>query len=129
MLQPNLELLARWLDPNLIETLEKRRRLKKEWQRRRKLATLETLWLMLAVSLDTQRSSLYEILRLATGQLNIPWSVSVAAFCKARSHFSPGGIGLVVRCYGLSTAKNPPEAQPLERVASAGVRQNYPYFT
>jgi hypothetical protein len=60
--------------------LECRRRLNNEWRRRRKLATLETLWLMLAVSLDAHRSSLYEILRLATGQLGIRRSISVAAF-------------------------------------------------
>ena len=47
---------------------------------------------MLAVSLDTHRSSLYEILRLATGHLDIQWSISVAAFCKARARFSPGGF-------------------------------------
>ena len=53
MPRPDLQLLARWLDPALVATLETRRRLKKEWRRRRKLTTLETLWLMLAVSLDT----------------------------------------------------------------------------
>jgi hypothetical protein len=89
MQQPDLRMLAHWLDPALVATLEARRRLKKEWHRRRKLATLQTLWLMLAVSLDTQRSSLHEILRLATGQLDIQWSISVAAFCKARARFSP----------------------------------------
>jgi hypothetical protein len=74
---PDLQMLAHWLDPALVATLETRRRLKKEWHRRRKLATLQTLWLTLAVSLDTQRSSLHEILRLATGRLNIRFSVSV----------------------------------------------------
>ena len=66
MPQPDLRLLSRWLDPTLVAILENRRHRKKEWHRRRKLATLETLWLMLAVSLDTHRSSLYEIIRLAT---------------------------------------------------------------
>src|SRR3989304_2011392 len=80
MLKPDLRLLVQWLDPVLVSALEDRRRLKKEWHRRRKLATLETLWLMLAVSLDTHRASLYEILRLATGQLGIQWSISVPAF-------------------------------------------------
>ena len=51
---PDLQMLAHWLDPALVATLETRRRKKKEWHRRRKLATLQTLWLMLAVSLDTQ---------------------------------------------------------------------------
>jgi hypothetical protein len=106
MPRPDLQLLAQWLDPTLVATLENRRRLRKEWQRRRKLTTLETLCLMLAVSLDTQRSSLYEILRLATGQLGIPWSVSVAAFCKARAHFSPGGFGLAIWRPGSPAAKS-----------------------
>ena len=66
MPKPDLRTLAQWLDCALVAELETRRRLKKEWYRRRKLATLETLWLMLAVSLDTHRSSLFEILRLAT---------------------------------------------------------------
>jgi hypothetical protein len=95
MPQPDLRLLANWLDPALVAALESRRRLKKEWHRHRKLATLETLWLMLAVSLDTHRSSLYEILRLATGELGVSWSISVAAFCKARARFSPGRSALV----------------------------------
>jgi len=89
MIKPDLRLIAKWLDPAVVEALDKRRHLKKEWRRNRKLGTLETLWLMLAVSLDTARSSLHEILRLATGDLNMRWSVSVPAFCKARSRFSP----------------------------------------
>jgi hypothetical protein len=106
MPKPDLQLLAHWLDPTLVSALENRRRLKKEWHRRRKLATLETLWLMLAVSLDTHRSSLYDILRLATGQLGIQWSISVAAFCKARARFSPPGSILVIRCPGIAAAKS-----------------------
>ena len=90
MSRPDLSMVAQWLDPKLVTSLEERRRLKGEWHRQRKLATLEMLWLMMAVSLDTYRSSLFEILRLATGQLDIKWSVSVSAFCKARSRFSPG---------------------------------------
>jgi hypothetical protein len=89
MTRPDLQLLAQWLDVGLVAALDKRRRLNKEWRRNRKLGTLETLWLMLAVSLDTQRASLHEIFRLATGELAIKWSISVAAFCKARARFSP----------------------------------------
>jgi len=89
MIKPDLQQIANWFDPDLILSLEQRRRENKEWSRRRKLNTLQTLWLMLAVSLDTQRSSLHEILSLATAQLDIKWSISVAAFCKARAHFSP----------------------------------------
>jgi hypothetical protein len=118
MLKPDLRLLAQWLDPVLVSVLEHRRRLKKEWQRRRKLATLETLWLMLAVSLDTHRDSLYEILRLATGQLAIPWSISVAAFCKARARFSPGRSVLVARRTRITPANRLQRyPQPLARVA------------
>jgi len=82
-------MLAQWLDPIIVTMLANRRRLNQEWRRHRKLATLETLWLMLAVSLDTQRAGLYEILRFATAELGVQWSVSVAAFCKARARFSP----------------------------------------
>jgi len=89
MIKPDLNLVAKWLDQDIVEALDKKRRSMKEWRRNRKLGTLATLWLMLAVSLDTARSSLHEILRLATGDLNIIWSVSVPAFCKARSRFSP----------------------------------------
>jgi hypothetical protein len=120
MPKPDLRLLAHWIDPTLISTLEVRRRLKKEWYRRRKLATLETLWLMLAVSLDTHRSSLFEILRLATGQLGIQWSISVAAFCKARARFSPRSPFLVVWRTGLAHPNRLQERpQALARVASA----------
>jgi hypothetical protein len=106
MTKPDLHLLAHWLDPVLVMTLEKRRRLKKELRRYRKLGTLETLWLMLAVSLDTQRSSLHEILRLATGELGIQWSISVAAFCKARARFSPGGPFLVAWRTGIAAPES-----------------------
>ncbi|MGC1403996.1 MAG: hypothetical protein WA974_13840 [Thermodesulfobacteriota bacterium] len=105
MTKPDLKLFAQWLDPGLVSKLEAKRRLKMEWHRHRKLATLETLWLMLAVSLDTHRSSLYEILRLATGRLEIKWSISVAAFCKARARFSPGGFILGLWRIGLPTTK------------------------
>lgn len=96
MNKPDLCMLAQWFDPDLVAHLETRRRLKNEWHRRRKLSTLETLWLMLAVSLDTQKANLFEILRLVTGQLNIPWSISVPAFCKARARFSPPGSVLAL---------------------------------
>jgi hypothetical protein len=53
MTRPDLGLISKWLDPAIVEALDRRRHLKKEWRRYRKLGTLETLWLMLAVSLDT----------------------------------------------------------------------------
>jgi hypothetical protein len=106
MVKPDLLLLAKWLDPVIVEALDKRRHLKKEWRRNRKMGTLETLWLMLAVSLDTARSSLHEILRLATGELDIKWSVSVAGFCKARSRFSPGSTFLAAWEAGIEDTKS-----------------------
>ena len=105
MSRPDLTMVAQWLEPDLVTALEKRRRRKGEWHRQRKLATLQTLWLMFAVSLDTYRSSLFEILRLATGQLDIKWSVSVSAFCKARARFSPGVSVLAPWRPGVTTAK------------------------
>lgn len=104
MKKPDLNLLAQWLNPEIVEELDRKRRLTKECRRNRKLGTLETLWLMLAVSLDTSRSSLHEILRLATGELDIKWSVSVPAFCKARARFSPGGAFMAPRQTGITAA-------------------------
>lgn len=130
MPKPDLQLLAKWLDPALVSTLQDRRLLKNEWRRHRKLATLETLWLMLAVSLDTHRSSIYEILRLATGHLDIKWSVSVAAFCKARARFSPGCLILGLWRAGLPAAKCQQGPTPsLAWVAPAGQRQDHSRLT
>ncbi len=127
---PDLQMLAHWLDTDLVSTLDARRRKKKEWQRRRKLATLQTLWLMLAVSLDTQRCSLHEIMRLATGQLAIKFSVSVPAFCKARARFSPQLSIMVVWRTSIATAKRlQPPAPPLAWVASNCRRQDNFGFT
>jgi hypothetical protein len=118
MKKPDLCMLAQWLDPALVATLETRRRQKNEWQRRRKLSTLETLWLMLAVSLDTQQIGLFDILRLATSQLDIQWSVSVAAFCKARARFSPPGSLLALWQNGFTAAKRlQGQPLPLARIA------------
>lgn len=100
----DLRMLAQGLDPVFVAMLETRRRRNHEWHRRRKLATLETLWLMLAVSLDTQRAGLYEILRFATAQLGVQWSISVAAFCKARARFSPRGSFMVAWNAGIKAA-------------------------
>lgn len=120
MQQPDLRMLARWIGPALVAALENRRRLKKEWSRHRKLATLQTLWLMLAVSLDTQRSSLHEILRLATGELSIQWSISVAAFCKARARFSPKRSIMVTWRTGIAAANRlQGPTSPLARFAFA----------
>jgi hypothetical protein len=125
MTKPDLHLLAKWLDTGIVEELDRKRRMSKECRRNRKLGTLGTLWLMLAVSLDTARSSLHEILRLATGELNIEWSVSVPAFCKARSRFSPGSPILVTWPTDIATAKSLWEqAHSLARLASCRLRQD-----
>jgi len=119
MKKPDLQMLAQWLDPAIVAALETRRLLKKEFYRHRKLATLQTLWLMLAVSLDTQQSSLQDILRLATGQLGIQFSVSVAAFCKARARFSPQCPIMAVWRFGIALANRlQPSALPLAWVTS-----------
>ena len=130
MKKPDLQMLAQWLDPAVVAALETRRRMKKEWQRRRKLATLQTVWLMLAVSLDTQRSSLHDILRLATGQLGIQFSVSVAAFCKARARFSPQLPIMVVWRIGIALANClQPSALPVAWVTAYCRRQDNTGFT
>ena len=130
MKKPDLQMLAQWLDPAIVAALETRRLLKKEFHRHRKLATLQTLWLMLAVSLDTQQSSLQDILRLATGQLGIQFSVSVAAFCKARARFSPQRPIMAVWRFGIALANRlQPSAPPLAWVTSNCRRQNNPGFT
>ncbi len=87
MTAPRMEVLIQWLAPARIPELQARRRASGECGRERKLGTVRTLWLMLAVSLNTSSQSLHEILRLLTGPLG--WSVSAAAFCQARRRFSP----------------------------------------
>ena len=130
MKRPDLQMLAQWLDPAIIVALEERRRLNNEFKRRRKLDTLHILWLMLAVSLDTQRNSLHEILRLVTGQLAIEWSVSVAAFCKARAIFSPQRFILAIRKIDITAAKShSPKASALARLATACCRQDIAILT
>lgn len=97
MRPPDLRAVVQWLGPERIDALDRRRRRRREYQRRRQLATTETLWLMLAVSLDTTRRSLYEILQLATVDLNLSWAVSTSAFCQARDRFSPRQLALDAR--------------------------------
>jgi len=81
--------IVEWFDSGILAWVERKRRDSREVVRNRKLGTVELLWLMLAVSLNTGREGLHEILRLATADLGIGWNVSVAAFCKARKRFSP----------------------------------------
>lgn len=89
MKRPSLNGLIEWIGADLLEELDTRRRQAGEIKRTRKLGTSELIWLMLAVSLNTGRNGLYEILRLASAELDIDWNVSVAAFCKARKRFFP----------------------------------------
>ena len=89
MKAPSLNGLVEWIGADLLEQLDIRRRQTGEIKRTRKLGTNELIWLILAVSLDTGRSGLYEMLRLATAELDIDWNISVAAFCKARKRFFP----------------------------------------
>ncbi len=84
MKRPSLDGLAQWISLDVLERLDVRRRQAGEIKRMRKLGTAELIWLMLAVSLNTGRKSLHEILRLTTAEGGMQWKVSVAAFCKAR---------------------------------------------
>lgn len=78
-----------WMDAEVLARIAMSRQIGGEVKRERKVGTVELLWLMLAVTLDTGRASLHEILRLATADLPGGWTVSVAGFCKARKRFSP----------------------------------------
>jgi hypothetical protein len=100
MKPPDLAGLVQWLDPDLMRQLDRRRRQRREYCRHRKLATTETLWLMLAVSLGSVHNSLYEILQLAVADLSLDWQVSVSAFCQARDRFSPRQSALAAEAPG-----------------------------
>jgi hypothetical protein len=84
--------LVDWIDSELVARIDDRRRENGEIKRSRKLGTTEMLWLMLAVALNTGRTGLHEILRLATAERGMQWSVSVAGFCKARLFFLSGSF-------------------------------------
>lgn len=92
MNKPMLSGLVDWIDRGLVARIDDRRREDGEIKRSRKLGTTEMLWLMLAVSLNTGRTGLHEILRLATAELGMQWNVSVAGFCKARLFFPCGSF-------------------------------------
>lgn len=89
MSRPNLNGLIYWVGETLLDQVDNRRKAEGEMHRERKLGTAQTLWLMLAVALNTGSRSLHEILRLTTADLGIPWEVTTGAFCKARKRFSP----------------------------------------
>ena len=89
MTRPELEGIVRWISPELVESVEGRRRQRGEVSRNRKLDTRVMLWLMLVVSLNTAQNSLHAILRTVAASLDMDWEVSTAAFCKARARFFP----------------------------------------
>ena len=105
-----------WIDADLLAWIDTKRKQSGEVKRERKLGTVELLWLMLAVSLDTGKNGLHEILRLATADLGINWHVSAAGFCKARKRFSPPAFALPSWSADLGTVPPAgPEPLPVER--------------
>jgi len=111
MRTPSLHGLTHWMDATLLDQVDSRRKADGEVRRNRKLGTVQTLWLMLAVALNAGTTGLHEILRHATAELDIPWQVTVSAFCKARKRFSPPASAVPARALG-ARALPPPWAQP-----------------
>lgn len=121
MTAPSMEVLIHWLLPARVPELEARRRARRECRRERKLGTLRTLWLMLAVSLHAGQDSLHEILRVITAPLG--WSVSAPGFCQARKRFSPRQSALALGTPGRRTDR-PHWPAPLARTAPSGRRSH-----
>ena len=117
MTAPSMEVLIHWLVAARVPELQARREARGECRRERKLGTLRTVWLMLAVSLHTGQDSLHEILRLITAPLD--WSVSAPAFCQARKRFSPRQSALALGTAGGRTDRPYPQVS-LARTAPAG---------
>ncbi len=117
MTAPDMELLIQWLMAARVLDLQARRRQRGECRRERKLGTLRTLWLMLAVSLHAGQNSLHEILRVVTAPLG--WSVSAPAFCQGRKRFSPRQSALALGTAG-GRLDRPHQQAPLARVAPFG---------
>ncbi len=124
MISAQLDMFKQWIDRDLVDTIDRRRWRRKEIQRKRKLGTLEMIYLMLAVALDNHRNSLFEIISLATADLKLPFSVSVSAFCQARARFSPRYATHPARAVGRQ-ASTPVAATTiaLPRLPPAGHRQ------
>lgn len=117
MTAPNMELLIQWMTPARVLDLQARRRERGECRRERKLGTVRTLWLMIAVSLHAGQDSLHDILRVVTAPLG--WSVSASAFCQARKRFSPRQSALALGTAG-GRPDRPHQQAPLARIASPG---------
>lgn len=111
----------------LLARLDDGRWRRGEIKRERKLGTAMTLWLMLAVALETGRRGLHEILRLGTSPPGAAGRVSTAAFTKARSRFSPPEPALPP--LPPDPVPVPPprrQPRPLARLHPQGHRQGYP---
>ncbi len=91
MTKLDLQSVQRWIGNDLIVKIKTARIQNGEIQRQRKLGTTELLWMFLQVALYSTTMNLHEIIKWAIADLNSEhkWSVSVAAFCKARIIFSP----------------------------------------
>ena len=72
-----------------MKEIDQKRRKNGEIKRKRKLGTIELIWLFLNVAIYSRSISLHEIIALAAADLDQDWKVSVPAFCKARMHFFP----------------------------------------
>jgi len=108
--------LVDWIGEDLLARIDSKRRHSGELKRRRKLGTVELLWLMLAVALDTGKNGLHDILRLATAELDIDREVSIGGFCKARKRFFPPAPTLSSRAVGPGAIPSAGlQPQPMER--------------
>ncbi len=94
MIKLELNYLKKWLGEDIIDEVSAKRKKRGEIKRERKLGTLETLLLCLAVAINSERPGLHDILRSVSADPGIKWNVSVSGFCKARFRFSPGVFSL-----------------------------------
>ena len=100
--------IQKWIGEKLITEIDQKRKENGEVKRKRKLGTIELIWLFLNVALYSASMSLHEIIALAAADLDQDWKVSVPAFCKARMRFSPQAF---LSYLGVSCSKTP-EAMP-----------------
>ena len=86
---PKLDGIRKWIGEDLLSSIEADRSAMGEAKRMRKLGTTQRIWLFLNVSSQSASRSLHEIIKMALADLDVQSRVSVAAFCKARTRFSP----------------------------------------
>jgi hypothetical protein len=91
-----LEWVRQWLGPALVDDLDRQRRQTGQLRRRRKLGTVELLWLFLWLAADSGSTSLRTILEQACEDLGSGFSVSVVAFCRQRMRFPPPAVACSV---------------------------------